>query len=685
MRRLAIALLCAAGCHSSKVQPCGESFVCPPALVCAPSQDACVRADQVTACSGKAAGAACSFSGAQAATCQSGVCTATLSSSLCGNRMLDPGETCDGAPPPGKSCLDYGLDAGRLGCSSACDVDISDCRKIGWAAMKAPVQDTMSIVWGTGPSDVWAAYSPGGLLHYDGSAWKDVPLPAGPQPVQALWGTGPTDLWVSLTANGTTLWHFDGTSWTAPVPVTTSAVAIWGSAKNDFFLSDGDHLYHCDGSTATLQYTRLMGNFRALWGSGPSDVFAAGTAGWVAHFDGNTWSDQMVGSFAAVWGFAPKDVYFGGPQGLSHYQGTSYVTIDLGNIVDIWGATPTDLFAIDEGMPFMPVYQLRHYDGTAWSAAGGSGHSIWGSSAHDVFLVGDGPIMHYQGSSWSTPTGLPPHTGVIAWWAGPATGLWLAGYSAIYQFNGFTWAPVVGPMPPGAPSAIWGTGGGNVYLVACDRAPCATSVSGSVNHFNGSSWHQEAIALLSSPIGIWGSGANDIYVTSKEYVSHFDGNGWSNINPMNESLAGAVWGTGPGDVFVATDFGARHFDGMTWAELPFPQMVTVAAGADAIFGTGATDVWFALKDGVAHWDGSTVKVTALPGNDLRAIWASAPDDAFAAGTTGTLLHYDGTGWTPVRTLSSASTVNALAGFGGQLWLGADDGPTELVRTAPKGP
>ena len=65
-------LVLAAGCLRSNLVDCGDGFLCPPALVCAPD-DTCVLETQVLACAGHADGGTCTVLDARGA-CASGVC-----------------------------------------------------------------------------------------------------------------------------------------------------------------------------------------------------------------------------------------------------------------------------------------------------------------------------------------------------------------------------------------------------------------------------------------------------------------------------------------------------------------------------------------------------------------------------------------------------------------------------------
>ncbi len=52
--------------------------------------------------------------------------------------------------------------------------------------------------------------------------------------------------------------------------------------------------------------------------------------------------------------------------------------------------------------------RISHYDGTTWSVkpSGTSRalYGIWGTNSQNVFAVGNGPILHFDGTSWVSMT-----------------------------------------------------------------------------------------------------------------------------------------------------------------------------------------------------------------------------------------------------------------------------------------
>ncbi|CAG1010700.1 hypothetical protein PHYC_03906 [Phycisphaerales bacterium] len=90
-----------------------------------------------------------------------------------------------------------------------------------WSHIQSPIeavsQSGLEDIAATGPNDVWAiGGSDAGvfLMHWDGSAWTEMPPP--PNSGGSIAAVGPDDLWVSGWSG---YWHWDGSTWTE-VPTT---------------------------------------------------------------------------------------------------------------------------------------------------------------------------------------------------------------------------------------------------------------------------------------------------------------------------------------------------------------------------------------------------------------------------------------------------------------------------------
>ena len=262
---------------------------------------------------------------------------------------------------------------------------------------------------------------------------------------------------------------------------------------------------------------------------------------------------------------------------------------------------------------------------------------VWGTSASDMFVVGELPV---------------DRNGNVA--------------SVILHFDGATWAPQfteIDLMLRG----VWGSAANDVYAVGFDFAGDARMV-----RFDGTQWSEvpgfgagarEEIALFS----LWGSSASDIFAVGVTFdgvdrtslIFHYDGSGWERMEvsgPVAPALTD-VWGSSPTDVYaVGRDAGGQtgvilHYDGSGWS--PVLQLDDLLL--NAVWGTAADDVYaagfrvdrnFNVIGVILHFDGTDWSEADIPPSDvINELWASADDDVFAVGAGGAVLHFDGSGWT----------------------------------------
>jgi len=256
-----------------------------------------------------------------------------------------------------------------------------------WAVVSVPTTEGLTIVRGSGSTDVWLAGDTT-ILRWDGQHWNSLPNPWGPPGASAtgLWVNAPSDVW--LGAGQPYAYHWTGTAWTTTrLNDNRRAWAIWGNATNDVWAADCSvgYLGHYDGTG--WNHLNSQDGGPAIWGSGTSDVWLIDLLGW------NSACDSA-------------------PSVIIHWQGATSVPRDTQftfahALQAMWGNGTSELWAVgDSGA-------IVHYNGRAWSLIPNSPttatlHGVWGTAANDVWAVGDsGLILHFDGSEWSksvTPT-----------------------------------------------------------------------------------------------------------------------------------------------------------------------------------------------------------------------------------------------------------------------------------------
>ncbi len=508
------------------------------------------------------------------------------------------------------------------------------------------VSEGLGAVHGSAADDVWAVGDPAVALHYDGAGWLRVPVDTGWRNPRGVWVAGRSDAW--LVGDGL-LMHWDGTAWTPaqiagvdPLPLLS---AVWGSGPTDVWAAsatDTGGLYHFDGVSWSAVAGAPVAPIFALWGSGWNDVWATGFDT-ILHFDGTAWRDTRAvaagsqyylyglgGVAGEVWavGSAASDpsVDVGGV--VLHSRGGRWERVDPGiggAFHGVWAPRSDRVWIVGE------PGRLLLYDGSQFwrygCDAGPSGTpglggpltpgalqpdrtvpglwSAWANSPTDVFAVGEGPtVMHYDGVGWSEELRGDGTDNLMAVWASGPTDAWAAGGAFYHTDDGQSWSlvPTFAFGPFQYVMGLWGSGPSDVWAVG----------SMLLGHFDGTSWNldpwsdwRDALGNALSLDDVWGTAPNDVWAVGNR-ILHFDGATWEDVSPAEPASWRAVWASAPDDVWVAGWNTLLHFDGIAWQpmrpEVFDPNNTTLL---EAVWGSGPDDVWVGGYMVLWHFDGST--------------------------------------------------------------------------------
>lgn len=352
--------------------------------------------------------------------------------------------------PTGDAGVEADADAPpEAGCDAsdrACVTHVVTCAEASWCPSPAGVSSLYALtsVWGSSKNDVWAVGSGGTIVHYDGTAWT--PTPTGiKNTFYAVVGSSATDVW-AVSASDVML-HSTGftggtTTWTpfsaAPTKYDARPVyAAWATAAGDLQVGGSSfYFFSPDGSSGPVnQFTRAklpdggvawnavkgQGTVRGIWGSSDDDV-------WI--LDDNS---QSVGWQLGLTLHGTRGD--GGDLVWRSVDSQSSVLLSA-----VWGSSASDVWAVgDKGT-------IRHLakDATHWDPVDSTVterlHGIWGSAADDVWAVGDsGTILHYDGARWSSslaafPIGKKPN--LYGVWGSARADVWIVGDGIALHFLG---------------------------------------------------------------------------------------------------------------------------------------------------------------------------------------------------------------------------------------------------------
>ncbi|HNN97694.1 MAG TPA: hypothetical protein PKI03_35760, partial [Pseudomonadota bacterium] len=274
-----------------------------------------------------------------------------------------------------------------------------------------------------------------------------------------------------------------------------------------------------------------------------------------------------------------------------------------------WASSRSDIWAIDN-------HGLWHFDGATYSpqalSVSGLG-SVHGRAGNDVWVVGAGGVsMHFDGSAWT-----PQPTGVSA----RLTAVWVA-----------------------ADGTAWAGGEGSTLL-----------------YWDGVAWSRVVSPLAGDIRKIAGSSATDVWAVVSSGMLHFDGKTWSNavtaprLTDIQVLAPDNIWGHNGAQV--------HHSDGTGWLAYTGPRVgQMVATKADVwVFEEGTGQIF--RKQGTsfsALYPSFRMPTPIFNAPHLWQVWMSDPDNAWAVGDGGALLHYDGAGWTQ-QSLGSRENLYAVHG------------------------
>ena len=266
----------------------------------------------------------------------------------------------------------------------------------------APDKDNVLVtVAAGGPDDVWAAGSvaDGGLsepliVHWDGTAWRELPVPSPAGPIADLHGlavAGPADVWAvgayaGTTGPGALIEHWDGHAWS----MTTLPSATLGITATETSLA-----------------------LTAVGVAGPNDVWAVGSA--VTSGPPNTPTRYTVIHAQPI---------------AVHWDGTRWTPAALPNpgtlgstLAGLAVTGPADAWAVGSFTTDGVQQTLAmHWDGHAWKAApspnteptGNAFAGLAAGGADGIWAVGAGLIARY-----ASPCAPPAPTSPTPTPAGP--------------------------------------------------------------------------------------------------------------------------------------------------------------------------------------------------------------------------------------------------------------------------
>ncbi len=446
---------------------------------------------------------------------------------------------------------------------------------------------------------------------------------------------------------------------------------IWGSDPNNIFtVGSGGFVARYNGQTwSEIDFSDLVGpwKFKGLFGFADS-LYAVGDAGLVMKKESGALAGQNSGSavnFKSVWGNSGSDVYAVGEAGTILYNGgmgwSKEAVGVVTNLNGVWGAGSFEVVAVgDEGTI------LRKEDGLWQPEPSGTSvalHDVWGLGSKNTWAVGDqGTILRFEGDMWvpePSPTvymlnSISGTSNEQAWAVG--------GNGVILNYNGVSWTDASSVITQDWYD-VWALDDGTAIVVGA---------LGLIIRGDGEVWSQMSQPMGSAAIeSIWGRAANDLYAAGDGFILHYDGNEEGVWKLDSSTVQLQTWrgicGSGPDNVLiVGGTTRVLRWNGVAWSMVPVEPETEATADAPAepytqqLHGCWTIDedtAWAVGEGGLIFElvDGEFVKAENLIPVSLRDVFAYSKDLVFAVGIEGVILSSRGIGstWLPIYSGSVA--------------------------------
>jgi hypothetical protein len=226
-------------------------------------------------------------------------------------------------------------------------------------------------------------------------------------------------------------------------------------------------------------------------------------------------------------------------------------------------------------------------------------------------------------------------------------------------------------------------GGGVPYQCGCSPATCAdlhrvwgdadddvfaVGTNGTVLRYDGTTWQPQTSGTAATFLSVWGTSGTDIWAVGDKVLAHYDGSSWdTNFTPPVTGCTTTydVWGSSSNSYIGGACSNAYiSWNGSLWAAMS--SNGGSGGNRSGINGCAANDVWATddLLGWAYHYNGTSWSqlYTNTPWIARYGVACLATGDVLFVGTTGDVLHYNGTRYLPERS-GTTSTLRAVANAG----------------------
>jgi photosystem II stability/assembly factor-like uncharacterized protein len=278
---------------------------------------------------------------------------------------------------------------------------------VTWSVRAQP-NVVLRAVWGTSATDLFAVGDGGVILRSsDGTNWTPVPVAGLIDNLYAIWGTGGSYVYavgdnsvILRSTDGGAMWSFQRNP-----TISTPNHAVWGDQIGDVWVASLNGIVYSNNAGLTYGGQTSATGYHAMWGASATSVWAVGhgSGALISHYNGSFWDAQDATGAAGstlqgVWG-SGSNLFAVGTEGYilgTTNTGSSWAPRlgpSISNFNAVWGSSAADVYVVGDGGELLHSVD----QGLTWQHEGGGNQAlfgVWGSGGDDVYAVGDHVILH---------------------------------------------------------------------------------------------------------------------------------------------------------------------------------------------------------------------------------------------------------------------------------------------------
>ena len=468
-----------------------------------------------------------------------------------------------------------------------------------------------------------------------------------------------------------------GWCWESPRPQSNDLNAVIAFASTDIWAAgDAGTILHFNETHWELHDTGTDSDLNAIGGTSPDDIWSAGADGTLLHWDGSRWNPMpsdtsldlkglFVDSIQNLWVVGQSG--FVGLWALGDEKLQAMTSPSNEDLFSVWRPADSFIWAVGSAETMIT------WDGSKWNERlvpyeGIDFIDIWGTDVFNVWATSTNEVIHITSNMvWTIQS--PSISGPVRAIHGSSSAdVWAMGtWGNSWHWKGASWTPHQSKDYSDYT---------DVFALDAKQAWAVGQRGASFTLENGAWKNMSAnVSKLRAVTAACSVTEEDIWIASVNPtgIQHYDGRQLVDFQLDDDASIFALWCLASDQVWAVGPQGKlRRWQGESWTNVPSPSTEHL----NGVWGSGDT-IWAVGNNGtILNWQetrGSWLAEEALVEQKLNGVFGSAPDDVWVVGGLGVLLHFDGIAWRSLASPTIADLSAVWASSKNDVWITSIDG------------